>query len=61
MSLIRKARTCGRAMHFTYVTILRLIIKLEHRLKKRLGKEKIISIENTPLDGKIITLPVNTT
>ena len=59
MPLIRKARTCGRATRFTYVTILQLIVKVEHRLNKRMGKEEIISIEKTPQDGKIIALPVN--
>jgi len=54
--LVRKAR-----MRFTYVTILQLLVKVKQRLNKRTGKEEIISIKNTPLDGKIIALPVNTT
>jgi hypothetical protein len=39
----------------------RLLVKLKQKLNKRTGEEEIISIKNTPLDGKVIALPVNTT
>jgi hypothetical protein len=37
------------------------MIKVEQGLNKRTGKEEIILNKNTPLDSKIIALPVNTT